>query len=96
MRQVLRSELPEGANVDAARQFMEQEGFICKVVRNGTFVEKTWFGDREPVHDDIDFLDCTRVQTAGHLLMPRTWRVGLVLEGDVVEGVLVSHYIDGP
>lgn len=96
MRRVLVDQLPEGTKLEAAQQFMVQEGFTCKIVRDGTFVEKTWFGDQEPRHDNIDFLSCMRAQAAGHLFMSRNWGVAVVLKGDVVQDVLVSHYHDGP
>lgn len=95
MRQTLADQLPEGTALAAAQQFMEHEGFTCMIVRNGTFVEKTWFGAQVPIHENIDFLECRRVQSDG-LLMSRYWGVALVLSGDSVQKVLVSHYIDGP
>ena len=95
MRQLLSAQLPHGTNVDEAKRFMEREGFSCKIERNGTFVEKTWFGAQEPRHENIDFLDCRRTQSYG-LLVARFWGVALVLDGDEVEDVLVSRFIDGP
>ena len=96
MRELLSDNLPRGTKVDAAQRFMEKEGFSCKIVRNGTFIEKDWFGAREPCHDNIDFLDCGRAQSDDHFFMSRNWGVALILDGDAVQEVLVSHYLDGP
>jgi hypothetical protein len=74
---------------------MEDEGFTCDDVVQGTFVERTWFGDREPVHEGLDFVHCERTQSAG-FLMTSYWDVALVHNGETVTDVLVSHYLDGP
>jgi len=103
MKSVLAEHVPHGTPVADARRFMESEGFDCRECSNGSFIERTWFGDREPRYDGIDFTDCDRVQNLGiykgsfgGLLMSRNWRVALVNDGNAVTDILVSHYIDGP
>lgn len=105
MRAVLAEHIPPGTPVAEARQFMQEEGFTCRERVNESFVERTWFGDRDPRHEGIDFVHCERVQTLGvgkqgfglgGLMMTRNWDVALVNDSRSVTAVLVSHYLDGP
>ena len=94
MRKAVLEHVPLGTNVNAAQKFMEAEGFSCRLERNGSFQEKTWWGDHPEPHSGIDFLRCKRHQSAG-FLMTTFWSVALVLEGETVSDVLVSHCYDG-
>jgi hypothetical protein len=96
MRQAIIQRIPRGTSIDAARKVMESEGFTCNLKRNSTFYERTsWQTDGVQRHDQIDFLECRRTQSAG-FLMSRQWTVALVLNGDLVSDVLISHILDGP
>ncbi len=98
MREVIRGHIPMGTEASAAQEFMESEGFQCTVQTDAEFCERTsWTTDsiiRQ--HKGIDFIQCKRVQGAGHFLMSSIWTIALVLEDDIVSDVLVAHYVDGP
>ena len=94
MKATLAEHVPPGMDLAHARRFMEKEGFACRS-EHGVFIEKTWFADVQPLHDGIDFVHCSRADSAG-FLMGRVWDIALVHKGNVVTKVLVSHYLDGP
>jgi hypothetical protein len=102
MATTLGDRVPIGTSIADARRFMEHEGFDCRDVADGWFIERTWFGDDEPKHEGIDFIRCHRSQNLGiyqgwnSLLMSRNWGVALVHDGHLVTDILVSHYLDGP
>lgn len=64
---------------------------------NSTLEEcRSWIiSQRWPRHENIDFIECRRVDSAG-FLMVRVWRVAIILDGNKTGEVLVSHYVDGP
>ena len=95
MKATLRERIPMGSSISEARRYMESEGFECRDVLNGKFIERTWFGDEQPAYDGLDYIRCTRSQSAG-FLMGRIWTVAVVHDGSIVTDVLVSHYVDGP
>lgn len=96
MREVVVWHVPPGTSIPAAGAFMKSEGFTVHLERNESFNERRSWVDIFKTHDHLDFLDCRRVQSAGSLLMSHFWEVALVLDGDVVRDVVVSHYVDGP
>ena len=96
MRDVITWHVPPGTSIPAATAFMKSEGFSVDLRRDATFNERRSWMNVLKTHNQIDFLDCRRVQSAGSLLMSRFWRVALRLDGDVVSEVMVSHYVDGP
>ncbi len=96
MHDTLAERIPPGTPLPTAQAFMEQEGFRCSLKRQGVFIERTWFGSKEPRHEDLDFLYCRRTQNAGHPLMACIWEVAVVVEDDTVQNLLVSRYVDGP
>ena len=96
MRTALVQRIPQGTNLATARRTMESEGFTCELKRNSTFVEsKSSLVNDGTAHEGIDFLECRRLQSAG-FLMSRRWTVALVLKGDSVDDILISHILDGP
>ena len=98
MREAIWEHIPMGAEASAAQEFMESEGFHCTVRRGAEFCERNGWTKDAIVrrHEGIDFIECKRIQGEGHFLMARIWTVALVLEDDIVNDVLVAHYIDGP
>lgn len=98
MREAIRGHIPMGTEASAAQEFMESEGFQCTARRDAEFCERTGWTTDSIVrrHAGIDFIECKRVQGAGHFLMSRIWTIALVLEGEIVSDVLVAHFIDGP
>ena len=95
MKATLREHIPIGSPVSEARRYMVSEGFECRDVVNGKFIERTWFGDDEPAYEGLDYILGIRRQSAG-VLMGRIWDVAVVHDGRVVTDVLVSHFLDGP
>jgi hypothetical protein len=96
LKTVLQERIPRGTPVAAAQQLMEKEGFTCTPTKNGVFVERQRWQDKEPLHEGIDFLYCYRRQNAGNFMMVRKTDVAVVLDQGVVKDVLVSCYVDGP
>ena len=96
MRRVVLEHVPPGMNINAAQKFMEAEGFSCRRKQNESFSETSVhvIGEHPEIHFGIDFLQCDREQSAG-FLMGQIWTVALVLDGETVSDVLVSHCYDG-
>jgi hypothetical protein len=84
-----------GTSVDDAIAVMQSEGFECTVERQSKFDERRHWSEPGEIHENIDFIRCRRVDSAG-FLMSRYWNVAIVLNGDTTSEVLVSHFIDGP
>ena len=97
MKEVIVSMIPRGTPTSDVISRMEDEGFECEVLRNSRFRERrSWMGTGT-VHDNLDYVNCKRTNSAGSLFMARIWAIAVVLDGDVSNGeVLVSHYVDGP
>ncbi len=89
----LRESHPDGIPAGAAQEKMQQCGFKCQMVQNGTFVHKV----HEPTDgklqrrelQDIDFIECHRKRQSGLVTYFDT--VALIVEGDIVTEVL-SHW----
>ena len=102
METTLTERIPIGTPVAEAQRFMEREGFECRDHVNGTFIERRHWTDKEPRHERLTFIECSRAQSLGSrkgssgLLMTRKWDVALVNDGKVVTEILLSHYVDGP
>ena len=96
MERVVLEHVPPGTNINAAQKFMEAEGFSCRRKQNESFSEMPVhvIGEHAEIHSGIDFLQCDRQQSAG-FLMEKIWSVALVLEGETVRDVLVSHCYGG-
>ena len=97
MKMVVVSMIPQGTPTSDVISKMEDEGFECEVLRNSGFRERrSWMGTGT-VHDNLDYVNCKRTNSAGSLFMVRIWAIAVVLDGDVSNGeVLMSHYVDGP
>lgn len=85
METAVREHVPVGTPLADAIRMMEQEGFQCSVTRDGSFAER----------EQIDYIDCVRRDQLGRWVT-QSWRVALVLEGNQVADVLVSHGLTGP
>lgn len=85
MKEALRRAIPTGTSLANARRFMEQEGFACKITRNGSFRGR----------EGIDYLYCDRSERYAHWVDQR-WQIALVLEGDRVRDIEVAHGLIGP
>jgi len=101
MRATLEDRIPVGTPIAEAQQFMEKEGFECRDHVNGTFVERRSWRDKEPRHERIVFIECSRAQKLGAGAdggrpVNSKWDVALVNDGKVVTAILLSHYNDGP
>ena len=96
LKTTLQERIPRGTPVVKAQEIMEKEGFSCTPTKNGVFVERKRWQDKEPLHEGIDFLHCYRRQNAGNLFMVRKTDVALVLDQGAVKDILVSSYVDGP
>ena len=87
--------IPDGTSVNDAIAVMESEGFECTIERDSKFDERRHWSEPGDVHENIDFVRCRRVDSAG-FLMSRYWGVAILLDGDSTSGVLVAHFINGP
>src|SRR5262245_38532052 len=96
MRSALLQHVPSGTTAEEAKKFMATEGFTCKMKTDGVFYERRAFNDAGKKHEGIDFIQCTRVQSAGDAWVSRRWNVALVLANDRVTDVLVACHLDGP
>lgn len=102
MKATLEERIPVGTPIAEAQQFMEKEGFECREHLNGTFVERRSLRDKEPRHERLMFVECSRAQrfntgeSDGRRPQSSKWDVALVNDGKVVTTILVSHYNDGP
>lgn len=95
MRTAILDRCPVGTNLAGARSFLVSEGFECKPVEHGNFVERSsWIGAGQ-LHSDVDYMACRRFNRAG-VLMTHVWDVAVVTDGTRVDDVIVSHYTDGP
>jgi hypothetical protein len=74
MLQTLEKSVPKGMGLDAAKAFMEGEGFHCEDVKEGT-----WKGRR-----GLNFLHCKRED--GHMIK-RRWEVALMHDGRSVSSL---------
>ncbi|WP_218933817.1 hypothetical protein [Rubripirellula lacrimiformis] len=99
MLTAVRTVVPIGTSIGAARAQMEHSGFDCKVIENGSFSEDPGFigSDREYRNvDNANFLECRRNESAG-LLVSHLWTVAIVYDDDdTVSDVLVLHRMEGP
>jgi hypothetical protein len=94
----MRESHPEGIPLRVAQKTMEQNGFICRVVRDGTFVHQV--RDSESSHVDhreisgMDFIECRRETQNGMVTSFDT--VALELKNDTVVDVLSNWEAIGP
>jgi hypothetical protein len=72
-----------GSPIADAREFMEQEGFECSEVTNGSFVGR----------DGIDYLYCDRRDGSP---VARRWQVAIVHRGGLIVEVLATTGLIGP
>jgi hypothetical protein len=95
MQSVLLQNIPPGTPLDDARKFMELQGFKCKLVQQGSFVEQKQFGDDSKRHENIDYLECIRSETTG-MMRSRQWKIAVVIADGLVDDVFVSLHLGGP
>ena len=90
---------PVGTSRVGAIRLMEDAGFECEYVENGSFSEgrDNWLADiKYDKIENANFLKCTRSERSG-LITGRFWTVAIVLdESDCVHDVMVDLYNDGP
>lgn len=85
MKSTIAENVPKGTPLTDAQHFMEREGFKCSVTRNGSYSDR----------DGIDYIYCDRHDRVD-AWVSRRWQIALVLEGDAVVDVFVSHGLIGP
>ncbi len=99
MLTAVRAVVPIGTSLDDAKTQMEQAGFECRIVKDGSFSEDPGFigGDREYRSiENANYLKCLRNESAG-LLVSHLWTVAIVYDdADTVSDVLVLHRMEGP
>ena len=74
MQQTLEKSVPKGMGLDAAKAFMEGEGFVCEDVKGGT-----WKGRK-----GLNFLHCKREDGQ---MIKRRWEVALMHDGRSVSSL---------
>jgi hypothetical protein len=74
MQQTLEKSLPKGTSLEAAKVFMEGEGFVCEDVKGGT-----WKGRK-----GLNFLHCKREDGQ---MIKRRWEVALMHDGRSVSAL---------
>ena len=74
MQQTLEKSVTKGMNLDAAKAFMEKEGFVCEDVKGGT-----WKGRK-----GLNFLHCKREDGQ---MIKRRWEVALMHDGKSVSSL---------
>ena len=74
MLQTLEKSVPKGMGLDAAKAFMEAEGFHCEDVKEGT-----WKGRK-----GLNFLHCKREDGQ---MIKRRWEVALMHDGRSVSSL---------
>lgn len=74
MLQTLEKSVPKGTGLDAAKLFMEGEGFVCEDVKGGT-----WKGKK-----GLNFLHCKREDGQ---MIKRRWEVALMHDGRSVSSL---------
>ena len=74
MQQTLEKSVTKGMNLDAAKAFMEREGFVCEDVKGGT-----WKGRK-----GLNFLHCKREDGQ---MIKRRWEVALMHDGKSVSSL---------
>lgn len=74
MQQMLEKSVPKGMRLDAAKAFMEREGFVCEDMKGGT-----WKGRK-----GLNFLHCKREDGQ---MIKRRWEVALMHDGKSVSAL---------
>jgi hypothetical protein len=74
MQQTLEKSVTKGMGLDAAKAFMEREGFFCEDVKGGT-----WKGRK-----GLNFLHCKREDGQ---MIKRRWEVALMHDGKSVSSL---------
>jgi hypothetical protein len=75
--------IPVGTSAIDAQRIMEQHGFTCSLVTNGSFAP----------FRGADFVYCDRRENS---ITQRRWQVALVLDGGKVSAVQVTTKLAGP
>jgi hypothetical protein len=81
--------IPIGSPMDQARKIMEENGFVCTMHINDSFVENTG-SNKQILHHGKDFLFCDK-KRRGIIACDQRWQVFLVRSEDTVAEVYVNY-----
>jgi len=94
MEEEIRHHVPIGSSIADAKTVMEQNGFKCEYIQNGTYSEvrnseDAPGGTRQTVHRNVDFLYCDCSKSTG-MFVSRRWQVSIEHQDENVKSVSVS------